>query len=232
MERGSDSAAAAPPRMQERRGGRSRARELLQLVHSGRLALGWPDARNHAASGSHDEWRDPGSNRGHCDSFMRCDSRSRLRQTVSPSAACGRTVRVVSILQEARPTPTPASARPSAASWNGRSTACRRSRPTNSPGWSSWPRRRRRRGRRRGVRAHAVRPTTASQPTTRCCPPSGWWPGRARSGTPRAPRSRCPRSPPGRGCSTTAARSSCVANRASASPRCWITSRSARQAVG
>jgi hypothetical protein len=32
------------------------------------------------------------------DSFMRRDLRSRLRQTVSPSAACGRTVGVVSIL--------------------------------------------------------------------------------------------------------------------------------------
>jgi NADPH:quinone reductase-like Zn-dependent oxidoreductase len=35
-------------------------------------------------------------------------------------------------------------------------------------------------------------------------PPSCWSPGRGRSDTTRAPRSRCPRSPPGRGCSTTA----------------------------
>jgi uncharacterized protein len=28
-------------------------REILLLVHSGRLALGWPDARNHAESGGH-----------------------------------------------------------------------------------------------------------------------------------------------------------------------------------
>src|SRR3954462_7138620 len=35
---------------------------------------------------------------------------------------------------------------------------------------------------------------TASRPTTRSCPRRCWWPGRGRSGTPRARRCRCPRS--------------------------------------
>ena len=60
---------ALPPK-QARAYGASR-RSLL--VHSGRLALDWPDARNHAEGGGHyerirNEWRDADSNRGHHDS--------------------------------------------------------------------------------------------------------------------------------------------------------------------
>ena len=92
-----------------------------------------------------------------------------------------------------------------AASWTGRSTGCLRSRPTSSQESS----------RKSAPASPASRPATrcsrsrrstatASRPTTRRCPPSCWWPSRGRSGTPRAPQSRCPRSAPGRGCSTTA----------------------------
>jgi hypothetical protein len=206
MERGSDSAAAASPRMQERRGGRSRARGLLQLVHSGRLALGWPDARNtpKAAVTTNGETRArTGDTAIRSCAAIRdhvCGRPYRRRQPADVRSGSYRfSRRPHAPLRHRR-----ARDHPRRAGMAGRH-ACRRSRPTNSPGWSSWPRRRRRRGRRRGVRAHAVRPTAASQLTTRRCPPSCWWPCRARSGTPRAPRSRCPRSPPGRGCSTTAA---------------------------
>jgi hypothetical protein len=54
MELDSAGGAAAFSPMQERDGRPSRGAGRLLLVHSGCLALGWPDACNHAASGGHE----------------------------------------------------------------------------------------------------------------------------------------------------------------------------------
>ena len=64
--RRSGSAAALPLRQAEA-SVQTRLSRRVVLVHSERLARGWPDARNHAGSGSHHEWRGPDSNRGHHD---------------------------------------------------------------------------------------------------------------------------------------------------------------------
>ena len=56
--------ASAMRRMQERGGSRSRASGRSRLVHSDRPVMNWPDARNHAESGSHQPpARKLGSNR-------------------------------------------------------------------------------------------------------------------------------------------------------------------------